>query len=85
MPRATVNRFCNTLLAGLAAVVEPLGRRRGVRVSEGENEETGADELCKQRAHLFNPDRLLGYGQPPTEGWAAQRQYRWADKRRKVR
>lgn len=29
----------------------------------------GADELCSQCGHLFNPHRLLGYGDPPTEGW----------------
>ena len=29
----------------------------------------GEDELCKQCGHLFNPHRLLGYGNPPTEGW----------------
>jgi len=29
----------------------------------------GADQLCDQCGHLFNPHRLLGYGDPPTEGW----------------
>jgi hypothetical protein len=29
----------------------------------------GADELCLQCGHPFNPHRLLGYGDPPTEGW----------------
>jgi len=29
----------------------------------------GEDEICSQCGHLFNPHRLLGYGDPPTEGW----------------
>jgi len=29
----------------------------------------GEDEICEQCGHLFNPHRLLGYGDPPTEGW----------------
>jgi hypothetical protein len=29
----------------------------------------GEDELCRQCGHPFNPHRLLGYGNPPTEGW----------------
>jgi hypothetical protein len=29
----------------------------------------GADQLCWQCGHLFNPHRLLGYGDLPTEGW----------------
>lgn len=26
-------------------------------------------ELCRQCGHLFDPHRLCGYGDPPTEGW----------------
>ena len=33
------------------------------------DETPGADQLCEQCGHLFNPHRLLGYGDPPTEGW----------------
>jgi hypothetical protein len=29
----------------------------------------GEDEMCAQCGHPFNPHRLLGYGDPPTEGW----------------
>ena len=33
------------------------------------DETPGADQICEQCGHLFNPHRLLGYGDPPTEGW----------------
>jgi hypothetical protein len=29
----------------------------------------GADELCAQCGHPWNPHRVYGYGDPPTEGW----------------
>jgi hypothetical protein len=32
-------------------------------------EAPGATELCVQCGHFWNPHRLLGYGNPPTEGW----------------
>ena len=38
-------------------------------MNETSAEIPGADELCAQCGHPFNPHRLLGYGSPPTEGW----------------
>ena len=29
----------------------------------------GSEDLCAQCGHPFNPHRLSGYGDPPTEGW----------------
>jgi hypothetical protein len=29
----------------------------------------GADELCAQCGHPWNPHTVFGYGDPPTEGW----------------
>lgn len=31
--------------------------------------EPGADEMCAQCGHPFNPHVVMGYGDPPTEGW----------------
>lgn len=38
-------------------------------MSGAEDGEPGADETCKQCGHPFSPHRVLGYGQPPVEGW----------------
>jgi ribosomal protein L32 len=33
------------------------------------NNVPGSDQVCDQCGHLFNPHRLSGYGEHPTEGW----------------
>lgn len=38
-------------------------------MTDTSKEVPGADELCNHCGHLFNPHRLCGYGDPPTEGW----------------
>jgi hypothetical protein len=38
-------------------------------VSDATKSVPGLDKLCKQCGHLINPHRLLGYGNPPTQGW----------------
>lgn len=29
----------------------------------------GAEEMCTQCGHPWNPHLVMGYGDPPTEGW----------------
>jgi hypothetical protein len=38
-------------------------------LEQGQSEEHGGDDLCAYCGHLFNPHRLCGHGNPPTEGW----------------